>query len=67
MENDLYEDQAPKLLPIFTVFLVLPLIAVALRLIARRVSHVSLWWDDWLLIVSSVHTLALSKVGPDFL
>ncbi|KAL8734015.1 MAG: hypothetical protein Q9166_001776 [cf. Caloplaca sp. 2 TL-2023] len=47
-------DKAPMMLAVFSVFLVLPLVAVTLRFLARRVSRVSLWWDDWLLLVASV-------------
>ncbi|KAL9600847.1 MAG: hypothetical protein Q9219_002889 [cf. Caloplaca sp. 3 TL-2023] len=48
------DDKAPMMYAVFSVFLVLPLIAVILRLLARRVSHVSLWWDDWLILVAAV-------------
>ncbi|KAI4222617.1 MAG: hypothetical protein L6R36_006005 [Xanthoria steineri] len=47
-------DRAPLMLAVFSVFLVLPLVAVALRFLARRVTRVSLWWDDWLLLVAAV-------------
>ena len=39
---------------VFTVFLVLPVVAVALRLVSRRISRVNLWWDDWLILVALV-------------
>ncbi|KAI4261988.1 MAG: hypothetical protein L6R42_002827 [Xanthoria sp. 1 TBL-2021] len=47
-------DRAPLMLAVFSVFLVLPLIAVAMRFLARRLSRVSLWWDDWLLLVAAI-------------
>ncbi|KAL8849902.1 MAG: hypothetical protein Q9221_005168 [Calogaya cf. arnoldii] len=47
-------DKAPMMLAVFSVFLVLPLIAVSLRFLARRITRVSLWWDDWLLLVAAI-------------
>ncbi|CAD6594087.1 MAG: hypothetical protein ASARMPRED_008516, partial [Alectoria sarmentosa] len=56
----LQETQAPKLYAIFSIFFALPLIAVALRLVARRASNLRLWWDDWLILVA---TVALNNGG----
>ena len=47
-------DKAPSMLAVFSVFLVLPLIAVSLRFLARRLTRVAFWWDDWLLLVAAV-------------
>lgn len=30
-------------------------IAVALRLVSRRLSKVRLWWDDWLILIALVN------------
>ncbi|KAI2462840.1 hypothetical protein F4781DRAFT_418771 [Annulohypoxylon bovei var. microspora] len=51
-EEELAKDQSPQLLVIFIVFTVLPLIAVTLRIVARRATHQEIWYDDWLIIVS---------------
>ena len=57
-------SQAPKMYAIFSVCLVLPLIAVGLRLVARRISNLRLWWDDWLILVATVGTgLVVSGVS----
>lgn len=53
----LEETQAPKMYAIFSTFFALPLLAVALRLVARRVSHLRLWWDDWLILFAMVGSL----------
>ena len=55
--TDLQQTQAPKMYAIFSTFFALPLIAVALRLVARRMSHLRLWWDDWLILVATVSYL----------
>lgn len=57
----LQETQAPKLYAIFSIFLALPLIAVGLRLVARRASNLRLWWDDWLILVATVGTLVVES------
>ncbi|KAI8635442.1 hypothetical protein F5Y19DRAFT_407786 [Xylariaceae sp. FL1651] len=51
-EEELAKDQSPQLLAIFIVFTVLPLIAVTLRIVARRATHQEIQYDDWLIIVS---------------
>ncbi|KAJ2973277.1 hypothetical protein NUW58_g8977 [Xylaria curta] len=51
-EEELAKDQSPQLLAIFIVFTVLPLIAVTLRMVTRRVTHQKLQYDDWLIIVA---------------
>ncbi|KAI1130876.1 hypothetical protein F5Y10DRAFT_288590 [Nemania abortiva] len=50
--EELARDQSPQLLAIFIVFTVLPLIAVSLRIVARRATHQPLRYDDWLIIVA---------------
>ncbi|KAI0509540.1 hypothetical protein F5B22DRAFT_616708 [Xylaria bambusicola] len=51
-EEELARDQAPQLLAIFIIFTVLPLIAVTLRIVARRVTHQKIGLDDWLIFVA---------------
>lgn len=52
---------APQIVPsqygilaVFVVFFVLSILAVALRLISRRLAHLSLWWDDYFVILAMV-------------
>ena len=54
---ELGEDQGPRLLPVFIVFTILPVIAVCLRVLARILMQVKLWWDDYLIFVALVHVL----------
>ncbi|KAI1182780.1 hypothetical protein F5B17DRAFT_419053 [Nemania serpens] len=53
-QEELAKDQSSQLLAIFIVFTVLPLIAVTLRLVARRTTHQKILIDDWLIIVSVI-------------
>lgn len=53
-QEDLQQNRAPELIAIYTVFSALTITTVILRVLARRVAHLRLWWDDWLLIVSGV-------------
>ncbi|KAI4234674.1 MAG: hypothetical protein L6R40_006680 [Gallowayella cf. fulva] len=49
-----HHDRAPMMLAVFCVFFLLPLIAVTLRFVSRRISHLHLWWDDWLILAAAV-------------
>ena len=51
---DLQESQQPMMIGVLTTFFILPVIAVGLRLLARRLTRMSLWWDDWLILVATV-------------
>ena len=53
-------DQVPKLLGTIITFDILAFTAVVLRFVSRRISHASLWWDDWFIIA------ALVSFQPDF-
>ena len=56
------QDLEPQLLPVFIVFTILPLVAVCLRVLARSIKQMKLWWDDYLILVASVRTrLAISN------
>ena len=63
--QDLGQDQESHLLPIFIVFSTLPLIAVTLRILARRTKQMNLWWDDYLILVASVrsHLVTVNRLG----
>ncbi|KAI1155361.1 hypothetical protein F4825DRAFT_408305 [Nemania diffusa] len=52
-DEELARDQAPQLLAVFIVFTVLPLIAVTLRIVARRATHQKISYDDWLIVVAA--------------
>ena len=47
----LQENEAPRVIVVNIVTLVIAVIAVILRLISRRLSAAHFWWDDWLIIV----------------
>ncbi|KAI1178435.1 hypothetical protein F4777DRAFT_537653 [Nemania sp. FL0916] len=56
--EELARDQSPQLLAIFIVFTTLPLIAVTLRIVARRVTHQRIGLDDILIIIAVALCLA---------
>ena len=47
----LQQNQAPRIIVINIVTLIVAVIAVTLRLISRRLSAAHFWWDDGLIIV----------------
>ena len=47
-------SDASRLLTAFTVPYGLALIAVVLRLFARRIARTHFWWDDWLAVFALV-------------
>ena len=52
---DIYADRGPHLVRVCSVMIALSAIAVALRLVSRRLSKVRLWWDDWLILIALVN------------
>ncbi|KAL8785196.1 MAG: hypothetical protein Q9195_008729 [Heterodermia aff. obscurata] len=56
--SELDKDREPHLLPLFIVFTILPLAAVTLRVLARKTKRMSLWWDDYLILVASAFVIA---------
>ena len=48
------EDRGRGLLALYTVLWALSVIAAALRVVARKVAHLKLWRDDWLLLAATV-------------
>ena len=59
--GDIHASRAHLILGVSIALLVLSFVAVALRLLARRLSGAGLWWDDWLIIAALVHTLFIRK------
>ena len=57
-------SDASRLLTAFTVPYGLALIAVVLRLFARRIARTHFWWDDWLAVCALVSIrLAVPKTS----
>ena len=54
MLNVYYQNLTALLYGITATLLALPTVAVVLRLISRRLSPVSFWWDDWTITVALV-------------
>lgn len=52
----LKDSRAPTVLAILSTLTVLSIVAVSARLVARRLSKVALWWDDYTIIVALVRT-----------
>ncbi|KAL8700338.1 MAG: hypothetical protein Q9201_005508 [Fulgogasparrea decipioides] len=53
------DDKTTLLRTVFSVSLVLTLLVVGLRLVARRIKHQHLWWDDYLTLAASASVLCL--------
>jgi len=53
---NLKDSRAPMVLAILSTLTVLSIVAVIARLVARRMSKVALWWDDYTIIVALVRT-----------
>ncbi|GJN84542.1 hypothetical protein PLIIFM63780_008099 [Purpureocillium lilacinum] len=51
---DLTQDRRPDIIATSAVTLALAMLAVALRIVSRRIKRVPLWIDDWLIIASLV-------------
>ena len=64
MTVDLFEDKAPGLLAASGVCYALAMIAVALRLVSRKLAHIDLWWDDYLAVFSAVWTSTIILDQP---
>ncbi|KAI0381140.1 hypothetical protein F5Y04DRAFT_289052 [Hypomontagnella monticulosa] len=60
-EEELVKDQRVRILPTLIAFNILPVIAVTLRIVTRRVTRQEIWYDDWLTIISAV--LCLVKLA----
>ena len=61
---ELRENQGPQLLPVFIIFTILPVIALCLRLLARRITRMNLWWDDYLIVFASVCSRLAIDTSP---
>lgn len=57
---DIYADRGPHLVRVCSVMIALSAIAVALRLLSRRLSKVPLSWDDWLILIALVSNFRTS-------
>ena len=55
--GDIHASRVHLILGVSIALLVLSFVAVALRLLARRLSGAGLWWDDWLIIAALVYML----------
>ena len=58
--GDIHASKAHLILGVSIALLILSFIAVALRLLARRLSGAGLWWDDWLIIAALVNPIRTS-------
>ena len=58
---ELAQNKGPQLLAIYVAFTIPPVILVTLRIMARYMTHTSLWYDDWFLIVATVGFVHLEE------
>ena len=47
------QSRAPSLYVVFTVFIVVDVVATSLRLLARKLARLNLWWDDYFLFIAT--------------
>ena len=51
---DLQDTQVPRILGVNIATFILAVIAISLRFIARRLTRLPYWWDDWLMLPAIV-------------
>lgn len=56
---DLSETRQPLVLGISISVWLLAMLSIALRVVSRRIKGASLWWDDWIILVSIVNGFRL--------
>jgi hypothetical protein len=49
-----HESQKSQIYGVTVTLVVAATLAVALRLVARRLSAAKYWWDDWMLVLALV-------------
>lgn len=52
--KDIIANRGPFLIRTCCAMIALSATAVTLRFLSRRLSKVSLWWDDWLILIALV-------------
>ncbi|MCJ1405072.1 hypothetical protein MMC11_008298 [Xylographa trunciseda] len=53
---DINATDAPKIIAVSVVLIIISTSAVVLRFISRMLSKAGLWWDDWLIVAALVMT-----------
>ena len=53
----LHASQQDVIVTVSSAMLGLATVAVALRFFSRKITHVSILWDDWLILIAWVRTL----------
>ncbi|MCJ1432056.1 hypothetical protein MMC27_001412 [Xylographa pallens] len=53
---DVNATEAPKIIAVSVVLIILSTAAVVLRFVARMLSKAGLWWDDWVIVAALVMT-----------
>ena len=51
---DLSESQQPSIYASIITLWILSVIVTGLRFLARRITHLPLWWDDWFMLLGVV-------------
>ncbi|KAI9655564.1 MAG: hypothetical protein M1821_005357 [Bathelium mastoideum] len=57
---DLTESQQPSIYGTIITLWLLSTTVTGLRFLARRITHLPLWWDDWFMLLGCVSTSAIS-------
>ena len=55
-------SQDARILGVSITFIIIPTSVVFLRFIARLLSKVTLWWDDWLVLLALLCSLGLNAL-----
>ncbi|MCJ1384101.1 hypothetical protein MMC17_007217 [Xylographa soralifera] len=53
---DINATEAPKIIAVSVVLIILSTAAVVLRFVSRMMSKAGLWWDDWIIVAALVMT-----------
>lgn len=60
--EELYQNHSSRTTVAVAFGIALPVVAVILRLVARRLRRIELWWDDYMILIAMVLTVGNSCV-----
>lgn len=64
--SDAEQSQIEKLTVLVSFLYAMAMAAVLLRFMSRKVAHLKLWWDDWLILLAAVKSSLVSKSKLNF-
>ena len=57
----LNDSKSPIIIGVLVTLIVLSITSVILRVVARKISKINLWWDDYLIIMALVKACTLER------